>query len=58
MCFRRKKNGKSKVFSDGFCVRESESGKRALQLLHSYCSITNSYSSAPETNKQIRKTEL
>ena len=47
-----KKKSKSKVLSGGFCVHDSETEQRALQLLHIYCSIANSYSSAPESNKQ------
>ena len=43
---------KSKVLSSGFCVRDSEDEQRALQLLYIYCSIANSCSSAPESNKQ------
>ena len=53
MCFRRKEKGKSKVLWGGFClVRVSEAEQRALQLLHIHCSNVNSYSSAPESNKQ------
>ena len=52
MCSRGKKKGKSNARSDGFCVRDSEAKKRALQPLHIYCSITNSYSSTTESNKQ------
>ena len=46
-----KKRGKSKGLSRGFCVRDAEAAQRALQLLHIYCSIANSYSLAPESNK-------
>ena len=49
---RRKKKGKSKVLAGRFCVRDSEGEQRALKLLHIYCSIANSYSSAPESSKQ------
>ena len=52
MSLRRNKKGKSKVLSGGFCVRDSEADQRALQLLHIYCSIANSYFAAPETNKK------
>ena len=52
MCSRRRKQGKSKVLSGGFCVRDAEAEQRALQLLHNHCSIGNSYASAPESNKQ------
>ena len=51
MCL-RKKRGKSKVVSSGFCLHDSEAEERALPFLHIYCSIVNSYSSAPESNKQ------
>ena len=49
---RRKKKGKSKVLSRGFCLFDSEAEQRALQFLHIYCSNVNSYCSAPESNKQ------
>ena len=52
MCFGRKKKDKSKVLSGGFCLRDSEAEQRALQLLHIYCLNVDSYSSAPESNKQ------
>ena len=52
MCFRHKKKGKSKVSCGGFCLRDSEAEQRALQLLDIYCSNVDSYSSAPESNKQ------
>ena len=52
MCFRRKKKDKSKFLSGRFCFRDSEAEQRALQLLHIYCSNVDSYSSAPESNKQ------
>ena len=42
MCLRRKKKGKSKVLSGGFCVRDSEAEQRALHLRYIYCSIVNS----------------
>ena len=51
MCLRRKKKGKSKVLSRGFCLRDSEAKQRALRFLHLYCSNVNSYSSAPESNR-------
>ena len=41
MCLRRKKKGKSKVLSGGFCIRDSEADQRVLQLLHIYCSVAN-----------------
>ena len=44
--------GKSKVLSRGFCLFDSETGQRALQFLHIYCSDIRSHSSAPESNKQ------
>ena len=34
MCFKRKKKGKSKVTSGGFCLGYSEVEQRALQFLH------------------------
>ena len=54
MFFRRKKNGKSKVLSGGFCLCYSEAEQMALQFLHIHCSNVNSYSSAPESDKQNR----
>ena len=52
MSFRRKKKGKSKVLSGGFCFRNSEVEQRGLQFLHIYCSNVNSCSLAPKSNKQ------
>ena len=52
MCLKRKKKGKSKVLSRGFCLFDSETEQRALQFLHIYCSDLRSHSSAPESNKQ------
>ena len=52
MRFKRKKKGKSKVLFDGFRLRDSEAEQRALQFLHIHFSNVNSYSSAPESNKQ------
>ena len=52
MCFRRKKKGKSRVLSGGFCLRDSAADQRVLQSLHIYCSNANSYALAPESNKQ------
>ena len=52
MCLRRKKKGKCKVVSCGFCLRDSEAEQRALQFLNVYCSNVNSYSSVPESNEQ------
>ena len=52
MCLRRKKKGKSKVLRGGFCLRDSEAEQRVLHFLNVYCSNINSYSSAPESNKQ------
>ena len=52
MCVRRKKRGKSKLLSGGFCLRDSEAEQRALQFLHIYCLNFNSYSSAPESIRQ------
>ena len=46
------KEGKSKVLSYGFCLRDSEAEQGALQLLHTYCANVDSYSSASESNKQ------
>ena len=51
MCLRRKKKGKSKVLSRGFCLHDSEAEQRALQFLHIYCLNVDSYSLAPETNR-------
>ena len=34
------------------CLRDSEVECRALQFLYIYCSNVNSYSSAPESDKQ------
>ena len=58
MSFRRKKKGKSKVLSGGFCLRHSKEEHRALQFLHIYCSNSNSYSSAPESINKVHLTEL
>ena len=44
--------GKSKVLSHGFCLFDSETEQRALQLLHIYCSDVRSHSSVPESNEQ------
>ena len=52
MSLRRKRKGKSKHLSGGFCLRLSEEEQRASQFLHIYCSHVNSYSSAPESDKQ------
>ena len=52
MCLRRKKKGKCKVPSCGFCLRDLETEQKALQFFHIYCSNVNSYSSAPESNRQ------
>ena len=52
MCLRRKKKGKYKVLSGGFCLHDSEAEQRALEFFHIYCSNLNSYSSAPESNRQ------
>ena len=52
MCFRRKRKGKSKVLSGEFCLFDSGAEQRALQFLYFYCSKGNSYSSAPDSNKQ------
>ena len=35
-----------------FCLRDSEAEQRALQFLHIHCSNVDSYSPAPESNKQ------
>ena len=51
MCLRRKRKGKSKVLSLGFCLRDSEAEQRALRFLHIYCSNVNSYSSTPESKR-------
>ena len=50
MSLRRKKKGKSKVLSCGFCLRDSEAEQRAFRFLHIHCSNVNSYSSAPDSN--------
>ena len=52
MYLTRKKRGKSKVLSRGFCISGSGAKQRALQFLHIYCSNVNSYSSAPESKRQ------
>ena len=52
MCIGRKKKGKSKVLSDGFCLRDSEAEQRALRFLHIHRSNVNIYSSAPESDQQ------
>ena len=52
MCLYRNNMSKSTNQSGGFCLRDSEAVHRALQLLHIYCSNENSYSSAPESDKQ------
>ena len=49
MCLTRKKKGKSKVLSRGFCLHDSEAEQRALRFLHIYCS--NVDSSALELNR-------
>ena len=48
----KKKKGKSKILSRGFCLFDSETEQRALQFLHIYCSDVRSHSSSPESNKQ------
>ena len=48
----RKKKGKSKVLSRGFCLFDSETEQRESQFLHIYCSDVHSHSAAPESNKQ------
>ena len=53
MCLQRKKKGKSKDSSRGFCIFDSETEQRALQFLHIHCSEERSHSSAPESNKQL-----
>ena len=58
MCLRRKKKDTSKVLPREFCLFDSEAEQRALLFLHIYCSDVRSHSSAPESNKQIRETEL
>ena len=45
-----KEEGKSKILSGGFCLRDSEAEQRVLRLLHSNSSDVNRYSSAPESN--------
>ena len=52
MYLQRKKRGKSRVLSRGFCLFESETEERALQFLHIHCSYVCCHSSAPESNKQ------
>ena len=52
MCLRRKKKGKSKVLSRGFCLRDSEAKQRPLQFLDIYCSVVNSYSLSLRSIKQ------
>ena len=52
MCLQRKEKDKSKFPSGLFCLHDLEAEQRALQLLHIYCSNVDSYSSAPESNKQ------
>ena len=52
MCLQRKNKGKSKLLRGEFCSFDLEAEQRALRLLHIYCSNVNSYSSAPESNKQ------
>ena len=39
MYLRRKEKGKSKIFSDGFCLLDSEAEQRALQFLHIFTQI-------------------
>ena len=46
----RKKKGKSKVLSGGFCLRDLGAEQKALQFLYIYCSNVNSHYSAPESN--------
>ena len=48
MCFTRKKKGKSKVLSGGFCLFDSEAEQRALKFLHIHCSNVNIYFSVTE----------
>ena len=52
MCLRRKKEGKSKVLSGKFYIRDLEAEQRALPFSHVYCSNVNSYSSPSESNRQ------
>ena len=52
MYLKRKKNGKSKVLPGEFCLRDREAEQKASQFLHIFYSNVNSYSSAPESNKQ------
>ena len=52
LCLKLKKKGKSKVLPRRVCLRDSEAKQRALQFLHIHCSNVNSYSSAPESNRQ------
>ena len=52
MCFRRKKKGKSKVLYGGICSHDSEGEQRSLHFLYIHWSNVNSYSSAPESDKQ------
>ena len=52
MSLRLKKKSKSKVLFGRFWLHHSEEEQRALQFLHIHCSNVNSYSSAPESNKQ------
>ena len=47
-----KEKAKPIVMSCRFCLFDSGAEQRALQFLHIYCSNVNSYSSAPESNKQ------
>ena len=52
MCLGRKKKGKCKFLSRGFCLRDLDAEQRALQFLHIYCPNVDSYSLAPESNRQ------
>ena len=52
MCLRDEKKGKSKLLSGRLCLCDLEAEQRPLELLHIYCSIVNSFCSAPESTKQ------
>ena len=48
----KRRQGKSKVLFGRFCLRDSEAEQRALPFVHIHHSNVNSYSSAPESDKQ------
>ena len=50
--FRRRTKAKSKVLSDGFCLRDSEAEQRELKFLHTYCSKCKRLLLSSKSNRQ------